>query len=80
VTSAPVLALLAIALAVVIVVAVVLVLRGRSRAAAVSAPPAAPGPKSPTTMVCPFCKVEYDPAETGGHCPGCGAAAPRRRS
>jgi hypothetical protein len=34
-------------------------------------------PPSEQGFVCPFCKRPYDPPQTGGRCPSCGAAAPR---
>jgi len=64
---------------IVIVLAVVLAVRARSQSGRPQALPGATGPSSPTAIICPFCKREYDPAETGGRCPGCGAAAPRSR-
>jgi len=60
---------------VVLVVAAVLVARAIRSAPDRTAPPDAP----PGGFACPFCKRPYDPAQTGGRCPGCGAAAPRRR-
>jgi len=68
--------------AVVLIVAIVIVLlavRSRSRGGATPAAPVRTGPSSPTAIVCPFCKREYEPAETDRRCPGCGAAAPRGR-
>jgi hypothetical protein len=62
---------------VVLVLVVLLVVWARSRSAAPRPAQGATGPSSPTAIVCSFCKREYDPAETGGRCPGCGAAAPR---
>jgi hypothetical protein len=64
---------------IVIVLAVVLAVRARSRSGRQQALPGPTGPSSPTAITCPFCKREYDPATTSGHCPGCGAAAPRGR-
>ena len=64
---------------IVIVLAVVLAVRARARSRRPQALPGPTGPSSPTAIICPFCKREYDPAETGGRCPGCGAAAPRAR-
>ena len=79
-TGTPLIAAVAVLVAVVLVVLVVLlVLWARSRSAAPRAVTGATGTSSPTAIVCSFCKREYDPAETGGRCPGCGAAAPRRR-
>ena len=71
-----------VAAAVIVLVAIVMVVllvRARSRTRATRALPNRVGPSSPTAVVCPFCKREYEPEETGGRCPGCGAAAPRRR-
>jgi uncharacterized paraquat-inducible protein A len=65
-------ALVVVAAAVVVLVAV---LGARSRAAAMPEAPARPS--SPTAIVCSFCKQEYEPAESAGRCPSCGAAAPR---
>jgi hypothetical protein len=72
-----------IAAAVVVLVAIVLIVllavRARRRSDAAQALPGRVGrPSSPTAIVCSFCKREYDPAETGGRCPSCGAAAPRK--
>ena len=64
---------------VVLVVVVLLAVRARSRTGRRQALPGRVTPPSPTATVCPFCKREYEPAETGGRCPGCGAAAPRKR-
>lgn len=68
----------AVALLIIILLVVALVLRTRPRP---RRPQALPShvPLSPTAIVCPFCKREYDPPETGNRCPSCGAAAPRRR-
>ena len=66
-----------------IVVAVVLVVVALAIVAALvlrrSARPSAHvlPPPSEQGFVCPFCKRPYDPAQTGGRCPSCGAAAPR---
>jgi len=62
---------------IVIVLAVVLAVRARSQSGRPQALPGATGPSSPTAIICPFCKREYEPAETSGRCPGCGAATPR---
>jgi hypothetical protein len=64
---------------IVVVLALVLAVRARTRSRRPRALPGPAGPSSPTAIICPFCKREYDPAETNGHCPGCGAAAPRAR-
>jgi hypothetical protein len=64
---------------IVIVLAVVLVVRARSRSRQTQALPSPTGPSSPTAIICPFCKREYEPAGTSGRCPGCGAATPRSR-
>jgi len=69
----------AVVAVIVIVVVVVLVVRARSRTGPPQALPGRTGPSSPTAIICPFCKREYEPAETSGRCPGCGAAAPRAR-
>ena len=63
----------------VIVLAVVLAVRARSRSRRPQVLQGPTVPSSPTAIVCSFCKREYEPSETGGRCPGCGAAAPRRR-
>jgi len=62
----------------VVLVVVIRAVRARSRP---RWPQALPShvPLSPTAIVCPFCRREYDPPETGDRCPGCGAAAPRKR-
>jgi hypothetical protein len=64
---------------IIIVLAVVLAVRALASRRRPQALPGPTGPSSPTAITCPFCKREYDPAETGGRCPGCGAAAPRAR-
>ena len=71
--------LIAAAAVVVVLLAVIVLLVVRSRAADPRAMAGPTGPSSPTAIVCSFCKREYEPAETGGRCPGCGAAAPRKR-
>jgi len=77
--SSPLLIAVAVVVLVAIVVAVLLVVRARSRSSRPQALPGRVGPASPTAIICPFCKREYEPEETGGRCPGCGAAAPRKR-
>lgn len=69
----------AVVLLLVIVAVVLLAVRARSRRVASPALPTRSGPPSPTAITCPFCKRDYEPAETDGRCPGCGAAAPRGR-
>ncbi|HXM58620.1 MAG TPA: hypothetical protein VOB72_24680 [Candidatus Dormibacteraeota bacterium] len=65
-----------IALIVVVVAVVLLVLRARRRAGQAAALPSAPT-GAPGGYVCPFCKRPFEPEQTGGRCPSCGAAAPR---
>jgi hypothetical protein len=77
-TSTVLIAAVAVVL-VALVVIVLLAVRARSRSGAPQALPGQVGPSSPTAIICSFCKREYDPAETDGRCPGCGAAAPRKR-
>jgi hypothetical protein len=77
-TSTVLIAAAAVVLVALLVI-VLLAVRARSRSGAAQAPPDQVAPSSPTAIVCSFCKREYDPAETGGRCPGCGAAAPRKR-
>jgi hypothetical protein len=64
---------------IILVLVVVLAVLARARSRRPQALPGPTGPSSPTAIVCSFCKREYEPAETGGRCPGCGAAAPRAR-
>jgi hypothetical protein len=68
----------ALVILIVVVLALVLSARARARRARLRALPSHV-PLSPTVIVCPFCRREYDPPDTGGRCPGCGAAAPRKR-
>ncbi len=77
-TVSSIVLVVAAAVALVAVVAIVLVLARRGRPSAPALPPATSTPSSPTAITCPFCKREYEPNETAGRCPGCGAAAPRR--
>jgi hypothetical protein len=78
-TTSTVLIAAAAVVLVALVVTVLLAVRARSRSGASQALPGPASPPSPTAIVCSFCNREYDPAETGGRCPGCGAAAPRKR-
>ena len=73
-----VIAAAAVVILILVLVVVILAVRSRSRP---RRPQALPShvPLSPTAIVCPFCKREYDPPVTGDRCPGCGAAAPRKR-
>jgi hypothetical protein len=71
--------LIAAAVIVVIVVAVIVFLVRRARPSQQQALPSRAAPSSPTAVVCQFCNREYEPSETGGRCPGCGAATPRKR-
>ena len=69
----------AIVVAVAVIVAAVLLALGARRArlpGSGALPP--PGEPPAGAFVCPFCKRPYDPGATGGRCPACGAAAPRR--
>jgi len=77
--TATVLLLSAAAVALVLIVAIVVLAVRARRSSAPRALPGAAGPRSPNAVVCSFCKREYDPGTSGGHCPGCGAATPRRR-
>jgi hypothetical protein len=71
-----VLVVAALVLIAVIAVVVVLLLRTR-RAPRPAALPGSVATNAPGGYVCPFCKRPYEPDQTGGRCPSCGAAAPR---
>ncbi|HSR22400.1 MAG TPA: hypothetical protein VLW53_02535 [Candidatus Eisenbacteria bacterium] len=72
--------LIAAVVVAVAVIAVAVLLAVRARRARLRGSGALPPPGEPPAgaFVCPFCKRPYDPGETGGRCPACGAAAPRR--
>jgi hypothetical protein len=74
--------LLIVVVIAVVVLALLVVLAVAVRAAVARSTNALPPPEDDagvaTGMACPFCKRRYDPSQTGGRCPGCGAAAPRR--
>ena len=67
--SGPLVVVIVVAV-IVVAVAALLVVRARSRPGGQSALPGPP-PSEAGGYTCPFCKRPYDPAQTGGRCPGC---------
>jgi hypothetical protein len=77
VTSITVVIAVLVLLVLAVVLAVGLLVVRRGARSPLSLPSASSG-EAAGGFVCPFCKRRYDPGQSGGRCPACGAAAPRR--
>jgi hypothetical protein len=78
VTSTAILVAAAAAVIVLLALAGVAVRRASRRREVRDTPRQDGRPPARAGLVCPFCRREYDPGQTGRRCPSCGAATPRR--